>query len=291
MSNGSEGHGVMGIPYPYISPEIVRIGPLAIRWYGVMYLIGYAVGYRLSLRRVRRGLVAMTEDDVDAWIGYLLIGMLLGARLVYAIVYQPGHYLDEPLELARIWHGGLSFHGAVLGMVAASLLFARVHRVAFWQVADTLAYAGTPGLFFGRLGNFINGELYGRPTGLPWGMVFPSDPLQVTRHPSQLYEAIGEGLLVFLLLVAVERVARRGNWYRPGLLAPVFLVGYGVVRFLIEYTRQPDAQLGFALGSFSMGQLLCAGMVVVGAALGAYLYRGGVGSSRAAPGPAHGGAG
>jgi len=263
----------MAIPYPDISPEIFRIGPFAIRWYGLMYLVGYVVGHRLARRRIGQGLVTMTEDDLDAWIMYLVLGMLVGARLVYAIVYHPGHYLDDPLEFFRVWHGGLSFHGAVLGMVTACILFARARRVPFWQVADTLAYAGTPGLFFGRMGNFINGELYGRPTSLPWAMVFPSDPLQVTRHPSQLYEAIAEGIILFLLLVAVERWARRRGWYRPGLLAAVFLVGYGVQRFLIEFTRAPDVQLGLALGPFSMGQLLCALMIVTGPVLGAIAYR------------------
>jgi phosphatidylglycerol:prolipoprotein diacylglycerol transferase len=142
-----------------------------------------------------------------------------------------------------------------------------VHRVPFWQVADTLALAGTPGLFFGRLGNFINGELYGRPSSVPWAMVFPADPLQVPRHPSQLYEAIGEGIILFLVLRLLERRALAGGWYRPGLLAAAFLVGYGVLRFLLEFTRQPDVQLGFVLGPFSMGQLLSATMIVAGLVL------------------------
>jgi phosphatidylglycerol:prolipoprotein diacylglycerol transferase len=253
------------IPYPHISPIIFHIGPFKVRWYAVMYLVGYVVGYRIVLRRVRRGLVAMTRDDLDAFIGYMVVGMLVGARSVYAVVYEPGHYLDDPLEFFRIWHGGLSFHGAVLGMTVACLLFARLRHVPFWQLADTLAFAGTPGLFFGRLGNFINGELYGRPTSVPWAMVFPADPLQVPRHPSQLYEALGEGVLVFVALVVLQRRALRGGWYRPGLLAGAFLICYGVVRFLIEFTRSPDPQLGLVLGPFSMGQILCAGMIVAGA--------------------------
>lgn len=257
----------MTIPYPRIPPEIVRIGPIALRWYGVMYLIGYVVGYRIARARIARGLVAMTVQDLDALIGYLVVGMLVGARLVYAIVYEPGHYLDDPLEFFRLWHGGLSFHGAVLGMTVGSALFARRHRVPFWQVADTLALAGTPGLFFGRLGNFINGELYGRSTTVPWAMVFPADPLHLPRHPSQLYEAVGEGLVLFLLLRVLERRSVAGGWYRPRLLAGVFLAGYGVVRFLLEFTRQPDAQLGLVLGPFSMGQLLSASMIVLGLAL------------------------
>ncbi len=263
----------MSIPYPHINPVAVKIGPVSIRWYGVMYLVGYTLGFRIALARIRRGLISMTEEDLDALIGYLVVGMLVGARLTYAIVYQPGHYLDDPLELLRVWHGGLSFHGALIGMVGASLIFARVHRVPFWQVADTLAFSGAPGLFFGRLGNFINGELYGRPSHLPWAMVFPSDPLHIPRHPSELYEAIGEGIVVFLLLVALERRSRRLGWYHPGLLTAGFLVFYGVIRFFLEFTRRPDPQLGLVLGPFSMGQVLCALMVVAGGCVLWFVYR------------------
>lgn len=263
----------MYIHYPHINPIAIRIGPLSIRWYGIMYLVGYAVGFRIALGRIRRGLIEMTENDLDTFIGYMVIGMLVGARLTYAIVYQPGHYLNDPVEFLRVWHGGLSFHGALIGMTIASLLFARVHKVPFWQLADTLAISGAPGLFFGRLGNFINGELYGRPSHLPWAMIFPSDPLHIPRHPSELYEAIGEGIIVFVLLVVLERRARRKGWYRPGLLGAAFLVLYGVIRFLLEFTRQPDPQLGLVLGPFDMGQVLCSGMIVAGVIIGIVLYR------------------
>jgi phosphatidylglycerol:prolipoprotein diacylglycerol transferase len=265
----------MTIPYPRISPVLLHIGPIQIRWYGIMYLVGYVVGYRLLRQRIKRGLLAMSEPDLDALIGYFVVGMLVGARLVYAIVYQPGHYLNEPLEFFRLWHGGLSFHGAMLGMVAACLVFAHRRHVPFWQLGDALAYCGAPGLFFGRLGNFINGELYGRPSHLPWAMIFPSDPLHIPRHPSELYEALGEGVLVFLLLVVLQRRALKRDWYRPGLLAGAFLMLYGTVRFLLEFTRQPDPQLGLVVGPFSMGQVLCAAMVVAGVILMAVLYRGG----------------
>jgi phosphatidylglycerol:prolipoprotein diacylglycerol transferase len=270
----------MTIPYPHIAPELVRVGPFAIRWYGVMYLVGFIVGYRIARARIARGLVAMTERDLDALLGYLVAGMLIGARTLYAIIYEPGHYLDDPLEFLRLWHGGLSFHGAVLGMTVACALFARVRRVPFWEVADTLALAGTPGLFFGRLGNFINGELYGRPSDVPWSMVFPSDPLHVPRHPSQLYEALGEGVILFLLIRALERRAVARGWYRPGLLAAAFLIGYGVVRVLLEFTRQPDTQLGLVLGPFSTGQLLSAMMIAVGLGLLVLLFRRGAAPPR-----------
>ena len=249
------------------------MGPFAIRWYGLMYIVGYIVGYRVIRGRMERGLVSLTVPQLDTLIGYLVVGMLLGARLTYAVVYEPGHYLKDPLEVVRIWHGGLSFHGALIGMTAATGIFARVHRFPFWQLADTLALAGTPGLFFGRLGNFINGELYGRVTSVPWAMVFPTDPRHLPRHPSQLYEAIAEGLLLFLVLRALERRAVNRGWYQPGILVATFLIGYGTFRFLIEFTRQPDAQLGLVLGPFSAGQLLCAAMLVAGVALLGLLRR------------------
>ncbi len=264
----------MTIPYPsFIHPVIFHIGPYPVRWYGVMYLVGYLVGARIAERRGERGLVKLTHDDVGLLIGYLMIGMLIGARLMYAVVYQPGHFLNQPLEFFEIWHGGLSFHGAVIGMVTAVAIFSHNHKLPFFQVADTLALAGTPGLFFGRLGNFFNAELYGRPTHVPWAMIFPTDPLHLPRHPSQLYEALGEGVLLAIILFWLERRSVKRGWYRPGVLSVAFLVGYGVIRFLIEFTRQPDPQLGLVLGPFSAGQLLCAGMIVVGSGLAAYVWR------------------
>ena len=263
----------MTIPYPRIPPEIFHVGPLAVRWYGVMYLIGYIVGTAVAKWRVRRGLVPFSESAVDSLVAYLVVGMLLGARLFYVFVYDRAHYLANPLDIPAIWHGGLSFHGALLGMTIACVVFARQHRLPFWSVADTVALAGPPGLFFGRIGNFINGELYGRATTVPWAMVFPTDPLRVPRHPSQLYEALTEGVILFLALLTLERRAVRGGWYRDGLVSGGFLVGYGLLRYLVEFTRQPDAQLGFVVGPFSMGQVLSSLMIVTGVAVIAVTYR------------------
>jgi phosphatidylglycerol---prolipoprotein diacylglyceryl transferase len=254
-------------------PDVVRIGPFRLRWYGVMYLVGYVVGVGIARRRARRGLVAMDDGAIDALVVYLVFGMLICARLAYVFIYGRADYAAHPLQAFAIWNGGLSFHGAVVGMVVACALFARRRHLAFSTVADTLALAGTPGLFFGRIGNFINGELYGRPTHVPWAMIFPADPLHTPRHPSQLYEAVCEGIILFLILRALERRAVRDGWYRPGLLSGAFLVGYGVLRFLIEFTRQPDVQLGLVLGPFSMGQVLCAIMITTGVGLLAVLYR------------------
>src|SRR5260370_14991574 len=152
----------MTIPYPQIPPDIFRLGPLRIRWYGAMYCVRYAVGYRIIKRRVARGMVRLTGRELDALIGYLVTGMLVGARIMYAVAYQPGHFLGDPLEFLAIWHGGLSFHGALIGIALAAVLVARLHGIAFWRLADMLAMASTPGLFFGRLGNFINRELDAR---------------------------------------------------------------------------------------------------------------------------------
>ncbi|MDQ6690608.1 MAG: prolipoprotein diacylglyceryl transferase [Gemmatimonadota bacterium] len=255
------------IPYPHIPPVIISIGPLALRWYGVMYVIGYFVGYRLALGRIRRGASALTEKNLDDLLAYLVVGMLIGARLIYVLVYDFAGYRSHPMLVLAVWKGGLSFHGAILGMAVAVALFAHRHRLPFLAVADTIAVAGTIGLFFGRMGNFINGELYGRPSNVPWAMIFPDDRLHVPRHPSQLYEAFAEGILLALVLWLLDRLAHRKGWYWNGLLTSAFLIGYALLRFLLEFTRQPDAQLGLVVASFSMGQLLSTIMLLAGVAL------------------------
>lgn len=257
----------MTIPYPQIPPEIVRIGPVALRWYGVMYIVGYVVGHWLATRRIASGRAPLDRAALDSLIVYLVAGMFIGARLTYATVYDPDHFRDDPAAILRVWEGGLSFHGAIIGMAAAMALFSRVNHVPFFLLTDLVALVGTPGLFFGRIGNFINAELWGRPTNVPWAMVFPTDPLRLARHPSQLYEAIGEGILLYLFLRFVDRRSFGAGWYRPGLLTAAFLTGYGIIRFLVEFTREPDRQLGFVSGPFTMGQLLSAMMIGAGASL------------------------
>jgi phosphatidylglycerol:prolipoprotein diacylglycerol transferase len=252
------------IPYPRIPPVIISIGPFAIRWYGVMYLVGYVVGYRLALGRIRRRATALSRVGLDTLLWYLVIGMLVGARLTYVFVYGAREYRAHPTEIFAVWRGGLSFHGAVIGMACACALFAHRHRMSVLDVTDTVALCGAPGLFFGRIGNFINGELYGRPSNVLWAMIFPSDPLHVPRHPSQLYEAFAEGVLLPLALwILDQRKAGLGR-DRAGLLTGAFLVGYALLRFLLEFTREPDAQLGLVLGPFSMGQVLSLVMLLVG---------------------------
>ena len=270
----------MVIPYPRIPPTIVSVGPFALRWYSMMYVVGYVLGYRLVLKRIANGRSSLTRGDLDNLIWYLVVGMLIGARLIYVLVYGRGEYAAHPLEVFAVWHGGLSFHGAILGMAFAIILFARRYRFPVLSVTDLVALCGTPGLFFGRLGNFINGELYGRPTTVPWAMIFPSDPQHVPRHPSQLYEAFAEGLLLGVVLWGIDRLARRRSLDRPGLITGCFLVGYATVRFSLEFTRAPDAQLGLVVGALSMGQLLSMIMFAAGVALLGMIILGGWKSSK-----------
>jgi phosphatidylglycerol:prolipoprotein diacylglycerol transferase len=261
----------MIIPYPQISPVAFQLGPIVIRWYGIMYVLGYAAGAAMAKWRTRRGLWTLDGAAVDSLVAYLVVGMLVGARLVYVLVYDWPSYREDPLSVFAVWHGGLSFHGAAIGMAVACALFAWRRRLPWRMITDGLAVCATPGLFLGRIGNFINAELYGRPSQVPWAMVFPTDPLGVPRHPSQLYQAVTEGLLLGLILLWLQsRIARRAatsGTIKDGYLSAAFLIGYGVLRFFVEFTRQPDAQLGFVFGSLSMGQLLCVLMIVAGAAM------------------------
>jgi phosphatidylglycerol:prolipoprotein diacylglycerol transferase len=232
-----------------------------------MYVVGYVLGYRLVLKRIASGRSLLTRADLDNLIWYLVVGMLVGARVIYVTVYGRGEYAAHPLEVFAVWQGGLSFHGAILGMAVAIMLFARRHGFPVLAVTDLVALCGTPGLFFGRIGNFINGELYGRPTNVPWAMIFPNDPSRLPRHPSQLYEAFAEGVLLSALLWWVDGFARARGYDRPGLITGLFLVGYAIIRFSLEFTRAPDAQLGLVIGALSMGQLLSMIMLAVGLAL------------------------
>lgn len=255
---------MLNLPYPRIPPVIFSLGPFALRWYGLMYAVGYFVGYRLALGRILRGASVLTKEALDSLIAYLVLGMLLGARLVYVIVYDFPAYRAQPWKALEIWKGGLSFHGAILGMAISMALFARRRGLSYLAVTDNVALAGTPGLFFGRIGNFINGELYGRPSTVPWAMIFPTDPLHLPRHPSQLYEALAEGVLLAATLWVLDRRSRERGWSWTGFVTGAFLVGYAIIRFMLEFTRQPDEQLGLVLWPFSMGQILSALMLFAG---------------------------
>lgn len=240
----------------WIDPVIFSVGPLQVRWYGAMYVLGFLVGSALLKYLSDKKFLPISKDSIDNYVTTLIIGMFLGARLFYVTLYNWEYYSVNLLDVFSVWKGGLSFHGAVFGMCMATWYFAKKHGLHFFQIADSMAVAGSPGLFFGRMGNFINGELYGRVTDSWAGVVFPgAGPFP--RHPSQLYEGILEGIVLFLILFAVFK---RERFY--GVCSSVFLLGYGVFRFIVEFFREPDTQLGYYLGYFTMGQILCFCMIV-----------------------------
>ena len=252
------------IPYPAIDPVLISFGPLAIRWYALAYVVGLLIGWRYCLRiAMQPPLIAAREkvrELVDDFLVWATLGVILGGRTGYVLFYRPEFYFSEPSEIVKLWHGGMSFHGGTLGVLVALYLFCRQRRINFLAFADIIACAVPIGLFFGRIANFINGELWGRVTDVPWAMVFPTggpDP----RHPSQLYEAGLEGIVLFLLLFGL-RVA--GARFRPGLISGAFLAGYGVARITGEFFRQPDANLGFLWGGATMGQLLSIPVLLLG---------------------------
>jgi phosphatidylglycerol:prolipoprotein diacylglycerol transferase len=253
------------IPYPKINPEIVRIGPFAVRWYGLMYLLGFAVSYLLVKYQIKKKSLQLPKDFLDSLYSYIILGLLLGARMGYVLFYDLPSYLRHPLEIFAVWHGGMSFHGGLIGCIIAGILFTRKFKVDFWKTADLVIVTAPIGLGLGRLGNFINGELYGRVSDVPWAMVFPSGGA-LPRHPSQLYEFFLEGVVLFIILWKLK-----DRDLRPGVLTALFLILYGIFRFFIEFFRQPDVQLGFILGPFTMGQLLSSAMILFG--LGLLFYQ------------------
>ncbi|HBU05739.1 MAG TPA: prolipoprotein diacylglyceryl transferase [Nitrospiraceae bacterium] len=258
------------IPYPNIDPEIVRIGPFSFRWYGVMYLIGFAASYLLVKYQVEKKNIAVGMKEMDSLYSFLILGLIIGARLGYILFYNLADYIKNPLEIFAVWRGGMSFHGGLIGCIAAGILFCRRFRLNYWQVSDLVVVTAPIGLGLGRLGNFINGELYGRVTNVPWAMVFPSGgPLP--RHPSQLYEFLLEGVTLFTILWFIK-----DRKLKPGMLSSMFLILYGMFRFLAEFFREPDPQLGFIFVSFTMGQILSAVMISVG--MGIIFYRRNTGS-------------
>ncbi|HTS83682.1 MAG TPA: prolipoprotein diacylglyceryl transferase [Usitatibacter sp.] len=256
--------------HPQFDPVIVSLGPLAIRWYGLMYVLAFVAFIALGKWRVRHGLGnGLTEQDVDDMLLYGVVGVILGGRLGYVLFYKPEFYFANPLEALKIWTGGMSFHGGFLGVLAGIALYCRRHKLRWITTMDFVAPLVPIGLAAGRLGNFINGELPGRPTDLPWGMWFPQvDHERIARHPSQLYQFAGEGMLLFAILWWYSRKPRPA-----GAVSGAFLLGYGTLRFLVEFTRQPDDFLGLLALGLSMGQWLSAPMIVAGVAMMLWAYR------------------
>ena len=244
---------------PRLDPVAVSIGPLQLPWYGLMYLVGFVVGWLLGRLRARRPGSGWTPVEVDDLLTCVMLGVIVGGRLGYAIFYDLPAFLADPLEIFRIWHGGMSFHGGLLGAAGAFLWFAHSRKRSFLQVSDFVAPLVPQALFFGRIGNFINGELWGKVSDVPWAMVFPgAGPWP--RHPSQLYEALLEGLVLFVALWIYSATPRK-----PGAVSGFFALGYGLARFLVEFVRVPDAHLGYlAFGWLTMGQVLCLPLMGVG---------------------------
>jgi phosphatidylglycerol:prolipoprotein diacylglycerol transferase len=256
------------LTHPGFDPVAIQIGPLAIRWYGLMYLVGFAVSYGLGRLRIARGLAGrVTVQVLDDLLFYCVLGTIVGGRLGYVLFYKPGYYLEHPLEALAVWQGGMAFHGGFLGVLVAIWWVARKHGLRWLEITDFFAPLSPLALAAGRLGNFINGELWGRVADVPWGMVFRgAGPLP--RHPSQLYQFALEGVLLFVIL-----------WFysarpRPiGAVSALFLVGYGVARFAVEFFREPDDFLGLLALDLSMGQWLSVPMIVAGVALYAWSRR------------------
>jgi phosphatidylglycerol:prolipoprotein diacylglycerol transferase len=260
---------LFAIPFPAIDPVAIAIGPFAIRWYALAYIVGLLTGWRYCLVLADRPPQGVERKDVDDFLVWATLGVVLGGRIGYVLFYKPGYYLQHPLEALYLWHGGMSFHGGAIGVTTAILLFTRARAIPILAFADIICAAIPIGLFFGRIANFINGELFGRISDVPWAIVFPGGgPL--ARHPSQLYEAFCEGILLFLVLFAAERAGARRH---PGILSGLFLAGYAVARMSGELFRQPDVQLGFLIFGTTMGQLLSIPLLLAGIALIAWARR------------------
>jgi len=258
------------IPFPDFDPVFIDLGFLQIRWYGMAYLAGIMLGWLYLLRLCREKYwpdgIPMNREDIEDLMVWSIVGIVIGGRLGYVLFYQPDFFLANPMEIFAVWHGGMSFHGGLLGVVTAGVVFARFRGLPVLPIADVVACAAPIGLMLGRLANFINGELYGRVTGTDQGMIFPyAQPLGAPRHPSQLYEAFFEGLVLLIILrILFTKTSLR---HKPGFLCGIFIGLYGVFRFGIEYFREPDSFLGLLWMDFSMGQFLCLPMILVGLGL------------------------
>ncbi|MCI5049500.1 MAG: prolipoprotein diacylglyceryl transferase [Rickettsiales bacterium] len=254
------------LTFPEIDPVLVQIGPLAVRWYALAYIAGLVLGiyYIRKLDNQTKPKPMLSVKGLDDLMLYAMIGIILGGRLGYVLFYQLDYYMAYPSEIIAIWKGGMAFHGGLIGVIVALYFFAKKRDIAYLRLMDLIAVAAPIGLFFGRLANFINGELYGRTTGVWWGMIFPHGG-SVPRHPSQLYQAALEGLVLLIILSICARM--KGVREAKGLLSGIFLSGYACFRATAELFREPDAQLGFIVSGITMGQILCIPM----AALGIYL--------------------
>ncbi|HTS42245.1 MAG TPA: prolipoprotein diacylglyceryl transferase [Xanthobacteraceae bacterium] len=256
---------VLTIAFPAFDPVLVQIGPFAIRWYALAYIFGILFGWLYARSLLHRdtlwgGPAPMTTLDFDDFVLWVTLGIILGGRIGYVLFYNLPHFAAHPAEIVALWKGGMSFHGGFTGCVLAVILFARRRGIPMLSLGDVTCAVGPIGLFLGRIANFINSELWGRPTDVPWAMIFPNGGL-LARHPSQLYEATLEGVVLFAVLAAAMR---RGALQRPGLVIGLFAVGYSIARIICEFFREPDPQLGFLWGGLTMGMLLSVPLMIAG---------------------------
>ncbi len=256
--------------FPNFDPVAVSLGPLVIRWYALAYLTGFVLGWRWCMAMARQWASSPRPEMYDEFLTWAVLGVILGGRIGYVLFYNGAEYWDHPLEALKVWHGGMSFHGGMSGVIIAAILFTRKKKISFFAFTDLLACVTPIGLGLGRLANFVNGELFGRVTDEPWGIVFPRGG-DLPRHPSQLYEAGAEGLLLLLILFALSRCEKIRTHH--GVLSGAFLLLYGMFRFSIEFFREPDAQLGFLFAGATMGQLLCIPMMIAGICIIIYACR------------------
>lgn len=260
------------LSFPEIDPILFSLGPIHIRWYGLMYVLGFLASYFLVRKQIRDHSFDQLEREFENLNLVLILSVVLGGRLGYVLFYNFSYYLENPLEIPATWSGGMSFHGACFFLLIAGYLFCRIKKLDFWKTADLYGATIPVGLFLGRVGNFINGELYGRTTSadFPLGMVFPGGGPQ-PRHPSQLYEAVCEGLILFIVLWSIRNKPWQKAKYLPhGSIAALFWIGYGIMRIVVENFREPDAHLGFLFGTVTMGQMLSAAMIGCGLAMWGY---------------------
>lgn len=258
------------IPFPTIDPVALSIGPVDLHWYALAYIAGFLLGWRYAMALAERGPDRPSRQDMDAFLTWAIVAVIVGGRLGFVLFYNLPYYLQHPVEILFTWQGGMSFHGGLLGIIVAVFAFGLARKIHPLAVGDIVAAVAPIGIFLGRVANFVNAELYGRVTDAPWGVVFPTGG-PAPRHPSQLYEAVAEGLILFVILAILAR--REAIRRRPGVIAGVFLAGYGAGRFLIEFVREPDPQLGFLWLGATMGQLLSMPMIVGGVALAMWAWR------------------
>ncbi len=250
------------MPFPDIDPVIFQIGPLAIRWYALAYLAGIIIGWRYTMALAGRLKTGVSPQDMDDFMVWAVIGIIAGGRLGQVIFYHPGYYLANPLDIVKIWQGGMAFHGGLLGVILAMLWHTRRRKIPFFAFTDLIALVAPIGIFFGRLANFINQEHYGRPSDVDWAIVFQTDPTQLPRHPSQIYEALLEGLLLYLLLAAVAHGTKAMN--RPGLITGLFMMGYAAARIVAEFFREPEILVDALPFATTWGQWLSLPMFLIG---------------------------